>query len=111
MQEIVPESLVVDVRNDDLSLDFSKPNVVYSNFALVNNGPQELSLNFCLFGFPYDKQSDGRVKVPVVAQVYLPVEVAEGLAKAILAQVAARQLASPHQKVDEGKDGGNGNKG
>ena len=92
---VPPAPVQIDSSNVELDFNRQYP-TVYANYALVNNGPNEISLNFSLIGFPYNtttKEGILSIKAPVVAQVLLPLDVAEGLAKAIASQLELRRIA------------------
>lgn len=69
----------------DVNYDFDRPHpTIHSNWVMVKVGPTDLSLNFCVAS-TRNAAHLGR-KLPVVAQILIPLEAAEGLMQAIRSQ-------------------------
>ena len=60
----------------------------YANYASVSHTATEMFLDFCLLGLPYSVDLEQKAAtVPVVARIIIPPQMAEGLIKALQAQM------------------------
>jgi hypothetical protein len=60
----------------------------YSNIATVSHTPAELCIDFCLLAPPHNVDVDKKTsKVPVIARMLVPEDMARGLVKALQAQL------------------------
>jgi hypothetical protein len=70
----------------------------YANFAVVSHTPEDLTVDFCLIAPPINVNTQEKtVSAPVVVRVMVPPGMADGLVKAIQAQ-----LTKQNQEREQG---------
>ena len=76
----------------------------YSNVATVSHTPAELCIDFCLLAPPHKVDVEKKTsKVPVIARMLVPEDMAKGLVKALEAQIEKFQKTKETKIIVVGK--------